>query len=707
MNNDEIFQGLASFKRWVPFKITFNPKRGKYDKIPHNGRNGISTAEPDQWMDLVSAVNVVNEQYGISGVGFVMTGGIELEGWTLVGFDFDDVTPEWKQPFKTYAEKSPSKTGIRMFAWVPSDWAKQFQDTLDTTPPGCAHCEIYLGTAPRFLTVTFEENNATPISTLTGKDLLTIESWGMHLYEAPKPVSTLPTFDVPGQPLDLTNKKFKFTKDQQHLVMGTGDIDRSKVMMGFLVKLIDFGITREDILATMLTDKALLQYLMDHRNNNEDKAVEFAKEEIDRAYGKSIKGKREALIGFNEKWKVVEKAPKKDDLSFPMELYTKAPGLVGDIAKWIMGVSYTPREEFAYAAALSMVACLVGPYCTHGSRNGKLNLYIALVGETGTGKNEAIDGMGLLLSSTDAMDCMSDFPASEAALRRQLNITPNILIRIDELAHKFQGMADNSSGSSMGRAILEAYNAVRMPPKPYADGNKSLPAVENPFVQILGGTTDKVWDVLKSSHLDDGTLNRFIFVCLQDDPPYSYNPKPNANVPKILKDKLNTFWRAGKMSDLIGDMPGFGRHITYSADVEIAAEELNHAAWLLQKGEFGNLYSRYVQSTMKIASILAIGDGRDVVGIKDFEQAVKFMRWSATNTAKKVDAYMASTNYERLSKRLLAYLEKCGGRVPMRDAYKFMHIYRREMEELTSTLVLSGQIDMDVEEGGKEWLILL
>lgn len=694
MTNDEIFQGLASLDRWVPFKLVYSPKREKFDKIPaRDERYNLSTANPADWSDLITAATTAQAVYGLSGVGFVMTGGVEFAGWTLVGFDFDGVTAEFTPPFKSYAEKSPSGNGVRMFGWVPTVWAKQYQDTLNCSPDHCSHCEVYIGTAPRFLTVTFNTIQSEEIAQLTGKDLLTIESWGMHDYEAPVPVVLLPT-NIAGTPVDLL--RFKLTVDQKHLINGTGKIDRSKVVMGLLIKLLDGGAAQEDIFATLTRTPALWAYLMSHRNDSEDKALAFARDEINRAYGESIIGKREALMGFNSKWKVVEPAPKKADLKFPMELFDKAPGLVGEIAHWILAASYVPREEFAYAAALSMVACLVGPYCTHGAgtRNGKLNLYLTLVGGTGTGKTEAISGMGLLLSETDAKDCILDFPASEAALRRQLTITPNILLKVDELAHKLDGMKDNTNGSSMGRAILEAYDGDRMPPKVYADSKNSLPAVENPFVQILGGTTDKVWDVVRVSHMEDGTLNRFIFVCLVEDPEYRYNPEPVGVIPKKLKDKLNAFWRSGRMSDLLGDVPGFKRHISYDDQVKQAMSELNHASWGMQQGEYGSLYPRYVQNTLKIASILAIGDGRMLVNMKDFEQAQKFMKWSITNTAKKVTMHMASTNFERLEKRLLAKLDKCGGRLTMREAYKFMHLTRREMDELTATLVFSGEIDI-------------
>lgn len=713
MTNDEVFQGLAALPRWVPYKLIYDPKREKFDKIPHNGRHGLSTADSTAWHPLIEVAEVA-QTHGLSGIGFVMTGGIELAGWTLLGFDFDAVDfPNFKIPFKTYTERSPSKMGIRAFAWVPTSWANRFQDTLDCHPKHCAHAEVYMGTAARFLTVTFDTLVAAPIAELTGNDLLVIESWGIKGHETPmSAAATLLLSDDAGTPLNF--KFFNLTADQKILVEGTGKLDRSNVIHGLIINLIDSGAPQEDILATILGTPALRQYCFDHRNNDSAKAVAFAKEEINRAFPKSKTGMREKLLGFNDKWKVVEQKPKVVDLLFPLELYNEAIGLVGDIARWIMKSSYAPREEFAYASAISMVACLIGPYATHGTRNGKLNLYLTLVGDTGTGKNEAIDVMGLLLNETEAKDCILDFPASEAALRRQLNVTPNILLRIDELAHKLKDMERDSS--SMGRAILEAYNGARMPPKVYADTKNSLPAVENPFVQILGGTTDKVWEVVKSSHLEDGTLNRFIFVCLSENPIYRRNLEPESSISKELKDKINLFWRSGRMDDLLGDIPGganFTRKITYDREVKLAIEALDRAVWDLQRGENGKLYGRYIQNTTKIASILAVGDGRKVVNIHDFEHAQKFMKWSVTNTAHKIDAHMADTNFERLSKRLMAKLEKEGGMFNMRDAYKFMHITRREMNDLTEYLMLSEQIDLRKDEipneGGyfSEWIIML
>lgn len=690
MNIDEIFEGLSSLKRWVPYRLTYNPKRGKFDKIPANGRHGLKTSEPADWANLIDAIAIVNEHYGLSGVGLVLTGGIEQDGWTLIGLDFDDVTEKFTPMIKTYAEKSPSKVGVRQFAWVPTDWAMKFQDSLDCKPKFCEHAEIYIGTAPRFLTVTFDAINDEPIARLKASDLNLIEIWGLHTREVlPPPEVQLPFIDTAGVPLDLT--KFKLTPEQKHLVNGTGEVDRSKIMMGFLINLLDNKASQEDALATMVQTPALWQYLLDHRNNDETRALAFAKEEINRAYGKSLTGKREALISFNKKW--ADKPVTTPEVSplFPTELFDKAPGLVGEIAHYVMQASYAPRKEFAYAVALSVVACLVGPHCL--SKSG-LNLYLALVGGTGTGKTEAIKaGLGLL-SETDAKDSVSDFPASEAAMRRQLGVNPNVLIRVDELAHKFESFkGDSSNGSGLSRAILEAFDGDRMPPKPYADDKKSLPAVENPFVQILGGTTGKIWEVLQTKHLEDGTLNRFVFVSLPDDPEYSSNHKAIATVPKDLKDKLNVFWRAGRMNDLVGDVPGFGRRITFAPAVDAALVALGPVMFEKKQKEYGELFSRFEQYVGKIATLLAVGDGRQAVSMNDYRQALAFMTWSVEGTLYRVSGALSGSDFERKTKRIARKLEKAkDNKMNMRDLYRYMTCSRKDMEALIEVMELSGTV---------------
>lgn len=696
----------------------------KYDKVPHDGDHGLSTMEPEQWMSLADAQALYAvEKNHLSGVGIVLTNGIHRGGDTLVGFDFDDVDfTQFNPPFAAYWERSPSGKGLRAFAWVPSEWAARFKDSLRVQYAHCSHVEVYLGTSARFLTLTGDvmptvlktpwRNKHDYIRALGPETLKEVAKWrGLQKSERGV-VKQLPEIPDGGTELDL--RRFTLSIEQNHLIKGTGQLDRSSVSHGLIIRLIDDGASQADILATIIKQPYWWQMMLDHRHEDPDRALAFAREEIQRAYLKSQAGMRANLIAFNRKEEPeqplaqvipirgvpspanVKPATSEPATSapggastFPMELFHNAPGLVGEIAHWIMQASHAPREEFAYACAFSMMACLIGPYCTFGTRDGKTNLYIVLVGGTGTGKNEAIDPMCKLAAYTDAKDCIQDFPASEAALRRQLNVTPNILIRADELAHKIDSFKDSSNGSLLSKALLEMYGGARLPPKQYADEKKSLPAVENPFVQILGGTTDKVWEVLQTRHLEDGTLNRFIFVCLPEQAAYSANPRPSYKIDKAFKDRLNAFFRAGCKASLIGS-----RHVAHAPEVQAALEALGPVMYEKQQQAYGELYSRFTLHVEKIATILAVSDGRMITSMADYEQALKFMSWSVETTYAKASRKLAGSTFERSANRLIELLEKASGKMSLRELYKRLNKPRRDIEELISTLVMGGKIKL-------------
>lgn len=312
-----IFDELADLKRWVPYYLrqrfdsSGNPIPGKFDKVPSDGQNNLSHMEPSHWMTYAEAADLVPKWAGLSGVGLVFTGGIELDGRTLVGLDFDSVDfDKFELPFETYSERSPSGTGIRAFVWVPTSWAIRFKDDNKHRYPNCDHLEVYIGTGGRFLTLTFEPIDCIPFAQL--------EDLGPIAMEArERPPAALPEF-TEGVPIDL--KRHALNAQQSDLVNGknTADMDRSAVLHGLVIRLIDDGCSPADVLATIAGQEALWGVCMDHRQDNPDKALQFARDEVARGFAKSKPGMRARLSDFNEKWKM-EKVPVSPELAHAKE----------------------------------------------------------------------------------------------------------------------------------------------------------------------------------------------------------------------------------------------------------------------------------------------------------------------------------------------------------------------------------------------------
>jgi len=108
---------LKQLNQWVCFKLVYNEKKGKYDKIPKDPKTGYNAKanDPATWSDFQTAVMAVSK-YGFDGIGIQFANGI-------FGVDLDDVvkdgklTPEAQDIIKTldsYTEYSPSGTGVHI-----------------------------------------------------------------------------------------------------------------------------------------------------------------------------------------------------------------------------------------------------------------------------------------------------------------------------------------------------------------------------------------------------------------------------------------------------------------------------------------------------------------------------------------------------------------------------------------------------------------
>ncbi|MBI3143752.1 MAG: hypothetical protein HYZ18_00495, partial [Pseudogulbenkiania sp.] len=275
VTQDDVFGGLADLARWVPFRLKPRPDTpGKSDKIPANGERNLSTSDPTDWMTAEAARARADEWRGLAGIGVVMTGGVRLGDKRLVGMDFDGVDfDRFQPPFQSYTERSPSGTGVRSFLWAPEEWAQRFQDCTDAHPPGCQHAELYIGSAPRFLTITGDIlSGLDTIAEATEADL----AWlALHLQPAQpdNPAPTPPPLAV-GTPLDLT--RYTLKPDHQRLLDGASqpEIDRSATLHSLLIHLFDqCSVSRENVLATMLSEPALWQVCLDHRHGDATRAA--------------------------------------------------------------------------------------------------------------------------------------------------------------------------------------------------------------------------------------------------------------------------------------------------------------------------------------------------------------------------------------------------------------------------------------------------
>jgi putative DNA primase/helicase len=128
---DAIPVGLTGLARWVPWRLLPDEKDPTKTKKVPIGPNGhpATPLDPANWASF-ETIQRVFRTGNYSGVGIAL-GAVSIEGrlYHLVGFDIDSCLDEngelldWARPIgfwlkSTYAEISPSRTGIKTFALI-------------------------------------------------------------------------------------------------------------------------------------------------------------------------------------------------------------------------------------------------------------------------------------------------------------------------------------------------------------------------------------------------------------------------------------------------------------------------------------------------------------------------------------------------------------------------------------------------------------
>lgn len=477
----EVFAAIAAQPIWAPYDAR---------KRLHSGLSKLSVSEPAHWMPLADALQLVDrcalsgphlniEDNRLFGVSLILTGGIVLDGWRLIGIDVDKVTEqEFSQielvgQLATYWEISPSGNGLHGYAWVPDERAQQFADTCKVNLPNCDHAEIYLGTGGRHLTVTGHHlaGSLTRLARLDEASCAVLEAL-LQPADGPRTAQEdLGPPVTPGTAVDLASLP-GLADDERALVQGTlATGERSEPLHSILQKLFKAGHSHGDVLATA-TSGALWDYFTSKRADA-DSAFILAEKEVEKAASKvpdmahlGEQLRQQLAIRGMEQQPMKQEAPKS---RLSLVTAAKLAERAGPIAWLVRGYfeadtifqvfgapgSYKSFLAGGLAAAIASgqpwqgCKVLQGPvvYICGEGHNGLARRLLATCKEAG------VDLVTLPLHYTDAAVSLSE-EAGAAQLKELIDSLPipPVLIIIDTLARNF-GAADENSTTDMNAFI--------------------------------------------------------------------------------------------------------------------------------------------------------------------------------------------------------------------------------------------------------------
>lgn len=280
-----------------------------------------------------------------------------------------------------------------------------------------------------------------------------------------------------------------------------------------------------------------------------------ATQKLDEEYADRIKDDGVDLSGILNK----EKSESSTNRIYKPIDALAAPGMVGELARWILDTSHIKQPLLSLAASLSANAMAMGRKIM-GSTGLRTNMYILGIGPAGCGKDRAIEAIRKIYRKIDKYDrvAFDDF-ASDSALEESIIRMPCMLILWDEIGDMLgvikktdnsphlsgiEGVFKKLTGkSSSVYGLRERAATARAKKEMSAEEAAAATTVNQPCVCLYGLTTkSKLYKGLSSDFVGDGFLSRvLVFETSSEIPHMDY---PDVETKNSIPDSIEKYFNA-------------------------------------------------------------------------------------------------------------------------------------------------------------------
>ncbi len=395
-----------------------------------------------------------------------------------------------------------------------------------------------------------------------------------------------------------------------------------------------------------------------------------------------------------------------------------------------------PQKVYTTAAALMAASTLIGSgYRIGASGDLRLNLYVCLIGNTGSGKSGVFNPVKDILTACGAP--YFENVASTEALQDQIFDNPGAAQVLDECSSQIAAMSadgHNSHKSGMQEVLLDVHTnsagsltervfardrktKVKKLPAAFAAAQNNMAAgiaptaprkIQNPYFPVLWGTTETSLETAMSSKAAGaGLLGRIQFFP-------SDNRRPDRRVSGFTKTPVSS--AIPRWSNAMKHAAASCKNITITQAVQtyldkdrLREKTLNWADRQRNPLVANNVIIRATEISLKVAGIFAVcRDWRSpVIDEEAFTLAMRLVVWGAQRLYR-FSANSAETPDEVTVKRIYAFLEAAimddqgkaaadRGWRKRTDVLRATRASKRRFDEAIGTMLETG----DLAEGPK------
>lgn len=392
------------------------------------------------------------------------------------------------------------------------------------------------------------------------------------------------------------------------------------------------------------------------------------------------------------------------DVSYEFKSIFPSDHFVGRYIAWAASRTDSPHEYHEALAVMLLAALTPGIRAPLSAWPGGLptNLYVVLVGSSSRARKST--AIKLLREVLDRVDEQAVFPDrfSAEAMLEQLSYRPMApaLWLPDEWGQMVEELERNPKQRD---ALLTLYDGPRV--YDYARHSKRVKGgeqvrdhdrIQDPHWNVVGATTESVFDVLSSRAIESGFLPRFAYIF-----PTTYPPRMGLRV--------NNSTMQGGADDLVAYARNLSTWATVAKGMTLVDFPQNTVDILDvyqketdERSEHDLILARLPAMSVKVAMLSALGDEvprntRFEVRPIDAERGVALARrWGqwALKFAGDVGGFDAQERrHERRAQKGLTFTRGGpGGSRGRADVMRHLHVGAREMDEIERTLVERGEL---------------
>ena len=395
-------------------------------------------------------------------------------------------------------------------------------------------------------------------------------------------------------------------------------------------------------------------------------------------------------------------------MALPDEILLGAPGLVGDVARWVNDRSIYAHPALSLAAALALISALKG-HRVQTPTGLRTNLYVVGVAPSGAGKNFAIERISDLAAEAGLSALLGGRPASHTGLVKSLaDNGGRRLVIWDELGLALRELTNpNAAGykTAILRVMMELFSKAsgRFLGDEYANSDNRNPRVDinQPCLSVYGASTpERFFQSLSSDHAVDGFLARWLVFETGEYFPPRRDGAGLFHIPAELVEKCRTvqLWpvNQGDDGDILAIRP---RVVPFSPDAELLMDRAVERFDGLRRDEYysgGSMsafWGRAWEHSAKVALTVSDGPEVDTYAARWSLDLVTALGELATRI---VEREVSSNQVEAEVKRVFGMIERAGekGMTTSDITRRCQFITTQRRKDILQTLVESGQVEL-------------